>query len=321
MYKNPNVDFFHHDELIKNAEYYEYASSVNPLAAGLITNVAVGVFPHTLHEEGDTRIIPLDLSDKMKCNYPATSPALLANFIRIRSNEMISTSPNATSEVYYVIRGQGHTEIGNKAIPWNTGDYFVLPANFEATHHAETSTAFYWVHDEPLLSYLGVKSDKPKFEPTLYVAETAAEKLYEVEHIPGASSKSRVSVLLANKAFPQTRTITHVLWAMFGVLPANQVQQPHRHQSAAVDFAVECQDGVYTLMGAKLDEKGEIIDPLRVDWKPGSAFVTPPGWWHSHHNASGVQAHVLPLQDAGLHTYLRALDIQFAGSNQEIFIQ
>jgi gentisate 1,2-dioxygenase len=40
--------------------------------------------------------------------------------------------------------------------------------------------------------------------------------------------------------------------------------------------------------------------------------VTPPGWWHSHHNESDEDAIVLPVQDAGLHTYLQTLDIQFA---------
>jgi gentisate 1,2-dioxygenase len=40
-------------------------------------------------------------------------------------------------------------------------------------------------------------------------------------------------------------------------------------------------------------------------------FVTPPGLWHSHHNESGSPAHILPIQDAGLHTYLRTLNILF----------
>jgi gentisate 1,2-dioxygenase len=40
--------------------------------------------------------------------------------------------------------------------------------------------------------------------------------------------------------------------------------------------------------------------------------VTPPGWWHAHHNESGVEAHLLPVQDAGLHTHLRTLDIRFS---------
>ncbi|MGH9009074.1 MAG: cupin domain-containing protein, partial [Acidimicrobiia bacterium] len=54
-----------------------------------------------------------------------------------------------------------------------------------------------------------------------------------------------------------------------------------------------------------------IVDPVRVDWEPGAAFVTPPGMWHSHHNESGQPARILPIQDAGLQTYLRSLDIRF----------
>ena len=42
-----------------------------------------------------------------------------------------------------------------------------------------------------------------------------------------------------------------------------------------------------------------------------SAFVTPPGQWHAHFNESGHPAHLLPVQDAGLQTYMRSLDIHF----------
>jgi hypothetical protein len=47
-----------------------------------------------------------------------------------------------------------------------------------------------------------------------------------------------------------------------------------------------------------LDKDGNIINPKRADWKAGSAFVTPPGYWHSHHNESGAPAHLIPIQDA-----------------------
>lgn len=70
--------------------------------------------------------------------------------------------------------------------------------------------------------------------------------------------------------------------------------------------------GVYTLVGTELDAGGNIVSPQRVDWTPGMAFVTPPGYWHAHFNESGEAAYVIPLQDAGLQTYLRALDIRFA---------
>lgn len=58
------------------------------------------------------------------------------------------------------------------------------------------------------------------------------------------------------------------------------------------------------------------MDPVRVPWEKAGAFVTPPGHWHSHHNDSGAPAYLLPVQDAGLHTYLRTLDIRFAAPGE-----
>jgi len=46
-------------------------------------------------------------------------------------------------------------------------------------------------------------------------------------------------------------------------------------------------------------------------WESSSVFVTPPGWWHSHHNKSNEDAYVFPVQDAGMHINMRTLDIQF----------
>jgi gentisate 1,2-dioxygenase len=119
---------------------------------------------------------------------------------------------------------------------------------------------------------------------------------------------------LGNAATPDTLTVTHTLWAMVGILPPGQVQRPHRHQSVAVDLITACPVGCFTLVGEQIDASGSIVDPVRVDWETGGAFVTPPGLWHSHHNESDVPAHLVPIQDAGLHTYLRSLDIRFSGS-------
>jgi gentisate 1,2-dioxygenase len=57
---------------------------------------------------------------------------------------------------------------------------------------------------------------------------------------------------------------------------------------------------------------GTVKNGIKSPWVTGAVFVTPPGWWHSHHNESGEAAWVLPMQDAGLLTYQRALDIRFA---------
>jgi gentisate 1,2-dioxygenase len=105
---------------------------------------------------------------------------------------------------------------------------------------------------------------------------------------------------------------------MYGIIADGTVQKPHRHQSVALDLILDCQPGCYTLIGTELDGDGNIVEPRRddfeprrADWKAGSAFVTPPGLWHAHYNESGAPAYVIPIQDAGLHTYLRTLDIRF----------
>ncbi len=300
--------------------YYEYGKAANPIGSGLISGVPLADFPHHLHEEGPTRVIPFDLSKELKCTGPATSPALCANFIRILPGEAISTRPNATSELYHVIRGRGRTRIRDGEIAWERGDFFALPAGSEAEHFAEDDAAFYWIHDEPLLTYLGVNAGTPRFRPTLYPSDRARDELHKVEENPEARKKSRVSILLANKNFDQTRTITHVLWAMFGVLPSDTVQLPHRHESVALDYIIECEPGCYSLIGEAIDDRGQIKDARRADWSPGSAFVTPPGLWHSHHNESGSPAHLMPIQDAGLHTYLRTLDIKFFHKDHRSYI-
>jgi len=168
------------------------------------------------------------------------------------------------------------------------------------------------VHDAPLLRYLGVSPSVERFKPTLFEYSKAETKLESIANDPVNSTANRVSVLLANRNFPQTRTVTHTLWAMFGLLPAGKVQYPHRHESVALDFVVDCKPGCYTMIGTELDETGMIKNGVREDWAPGASFVTPPGYWHSHHNESGADAHVLPIQDAALHTYLRTLEITFS---------
>ena len=75
---------------------------------------------------------------------------------------------------------------------------------------------------------------------------------------------------------------------MFGLLPPDQEQRPHRHQSVALDLILDAKPGCYTLLGTRLDERGDIVNPTRVDWEAGGAFVTPPGLWHAHFNESGV---------------------------------
>lgn len=298
--------------LTNGARYFDYRMASNPLSAGgAIAPLNSPWWGRELHESGPTRILALDNSVALGCAGPATSPGLCANFIHINPGDHQATDADATSQLFFVIRGKGSTGIGASTIAWSEGDIFTLPARSPAVHRATTDAALYWVHDAPLLTYLGAEATCQRFSPTLYKGETIRDKLDEIVRDPSSATANRLSVLLGHENFPQTMTITHVIWAMYGRLPVGSVQAPHRHQSVALDLVIECKPGCYTMVGPLLDQDGSIKDGKRFDWIPGSAFITPPGLWHSHHNESGSVAHILPIQDAGLHTYLRTLNILF----------
>jgi len=318
------------EDWTSDARFHEYSTAVDPIGSGAITRVPIAEFPAERHGTAGTRLIPLDLSGALGVPYPATSPALLAAFMVIEPGDRITTSPDATSELYYCLRGSGRTGFERLPVPgdaqgpsmtggtinWGQGDFVALPAGCTCEHVSgpDDRSLLYRVTDAPLLAHLGVTPARARFIPTRYPAAISLARLAEVEAHPDAAHRSRVSILLGTAAQPQTLSVTHTLWAMLGVLPAGRVQLPHRHQSVALDLITDCPPDCYTLLGTQVDDRGEIVDPVRVDWETGGAFVTPPGLWHSHHNGSSRPAHLVPIQDAGLHTYLRSLDIRFTPS-------
>jgi gentisate 1,2-dioxygenase len=300
------------ERLVESARFHDYRYASNPLADGSLPPIPVARFGAELHEQGVTRTVPLDTSGEMICPGPATTPGLCASFIHVCPGDAHVTDADATSQLFFVMRGEGTTSVADAPeFAWQAGDLFTLPARSRGLHVATSDAALYWLHDAPLLRYLGATATDRRFTPTLYRREAIKQALDAVLADPSSATANRLSVLLGNRIFPQTLTITHVVWAMFGILPVGAVQAPHRHQSAAVDLVVDAKPGCYTMVGESLDTEGRIKDGQRVPWEPHSVFVTPPGLWHSHHNESGHPAHILPIQDAGLHTFLRTLDIRF----------
>jgi gentisate 1,2-dioxygenase len=294
-----------------DALYYEYSKAANPLGAGFISGVPLRTLMPETYADGLTRRVPFDLSADLQVEGAATGPGLLASFLRVLPGETLSLEADVTSQVFYVIRGRGRVEQGAHVQTYTAGAFLALPGTEVARVSADEATAMYHVSDAPLLRYLGVRPDKARFTPVYYPAERAEAELRKVAAETGASERNRVSILLGNRRFPQTRTVTHTIWAMFGLLPPGAVQKPHRHQSIALDFIVHAPRGCYTLVGTELNEDGTIHQPTRVDWTTGMAFTTPPGYWHAHFNESSEEGLLIPIQDAGLQTYLRALDIRF----------
>lgn len=286
----------------QHAEFKEYMSAVNPP----MPKIDVVDFPHTLHEDGASRVIPFDLSQQLQTAYPATTPNLMANFIRVCEGTSLLTDAKASSQMFYVIRGKGRTQMQQGTIEWKQGDLFTLPSVPDALHSATEDSSLYWVSDSPLLNYLGVAPAEQRFSPVLYTKERLEAELAAVR--AEGEGRNRTGILLSNPNFPLTMTLTHTLWSLYNVLPKRVVQKPHRHNSIAIDYCVAASENTYTMIGKNIDDEGNIINPIKAKWVAGSVFITPPGWWHSHHNESDEDAIVLPIQDAGLIMNMQILD-------------
>ncbi|MGA7932901.1 MAG: hypothetical protein WCA35_04925 [Kovacikia sp.] len=297
-----------HFNWTENALFYEYVSSVNPH----LPEVPCLIYSSEIHQQGATRIIPFDLSNQLGNDSPATTPNLSASYVKICTGESISTEANATAQLFYVIRGAGSAETEYGVLPWSEGDVFTLPASSIVTHSASADSALYWVNDSPLLTYLGAKPANPKFKPALYTRDQIMTELEKIDHQPGARQRNRDAIILGNPGVLQIKSMTPTLWAAVVFVAPGEVQKPHRHNSVAVDIVIASAPGSYTLLGDRIDEYGDIINPQRVDWEAGAAFVTPPALWHGHYNESSQPAIVMAAQDAGFYEYMRTLDIKFS---------
>ena len=156
---------------------FDYRQAANPIRRGLTEPIPQARWGADLHRTGPSAVLPLDLSAALGCASPATSPALCANFVRILAGESLVVGANATSSLFYVLQGDGHCQRAASTIApavsqsWSRGDLFVLPAGADPELSAAADSVLYWVHDAPLLQFLGVSTNAARFEFTHYPAD------------------------------------------------------------------------------------------------------------------------------------------------------
>jgi hypothetical protein len=292
---------------------YEYETNVNPLLKSV---------PITTKNIMDCHygINFIDFSELYNVKYKATTPNLLASFIKVKPNShylfLTQGYTNASSHLFYIMKGKcniinNEEKDENDSFYLDEGDLFVSPCFKAITimNTGKTDLYIYYINDSPLLNYLGAVSSKQIFKASIYTEEFLLINLEEKSN----PKNNRKGILLSNDDTEKigVNTITPVLWSLYNELPPNTCQKPHKHNSVALDLCILCSDteNIYTLIGDELDEDGNIINPKKVYWKEGSMFITPPGLWHSHNNDGDTYAYILPIQDAGLLLYQRILGI------------
>ena len=254
------------------------------------------------------------------------TPNLKATYISVnKDNSRDHDCENASSNIFYVLYGRGYSlfQTGGKEykLDWKEGDIFTIPyVKGKVSHLCESEyIGLFYASDKPLMDYLKCMPCSPRFTPLVYKKDDMLKEINKFNNEEGAEYRNRNGVLLTNSEMikEELYTITHTMWSLMNSIGPNSIQKPHRHNSIAIDLCVDVskeaeeKEQVYTLMSENLNDRNELIDPIKMVWKKGCTFTTPPGWWHSHHNESNNAAWVFPVQDAGLHTNMRTLDIRF----------
>ena len=255
-------------------------------------------------------ITNINFSDLYNVDYDCTTPNLLASFIRI--NDKIEMNKNsASSNLFFIINSSCEFIIDDIIYFSNAGEILVTPCFnlLEIINLGTEELQIYYVNDSPIVNYLGCSPIKKIFNTSKYTKKFLLTNLDNLSN----PKNNRKGILLSNKDTEKigTNTITPVLWALYNELPPNTVQRPHKHNSVALDFCISCSDSenIYTLVGNELDDNGNIVNPIKINWKQSEMFITPPGLWHSHNNTGNTFAYILPIQDAGILLYQRILGI------------
>ena len=77
----------------------------------------------------------------------------------------------------------------------------VLPAGPDPLLEACRTSVLYWVHDAPLLRYLGVKPSGARFRPCHYPASRLDRELHHLMEDPGSARSNRLSLSWAMPIF------------------------------------------------------------------------------------------------------------------------
>ncbi len=253
-----------------------------------------------------TAVIPLDRSGVLGLPFPATTPLMLAGYIRVRAGERLEMTPRATGEIYVVLRGSGRTRKADDEIAWEEGDIFCLPGGEAATAHEAThgeGAVLYCVSDEPTLRFAGAGAPKPgeeAIETVLYrraVTEGRLRELQVWELPPDAPGRA---LNLTSAAMDCQKTCLPSLTLTFNLVPPGDRQRPHRHNAAALVLVLR-QGDCHSVIGGE-----------RLDWREGTVVLTPAGAVHSHENGTdGPWALALIVQDGGFQYHARTMGFGF----------
>ncbi len=250
-----------------------------------------------------TGAVACDIAHRLASPVPASTPLLLARYLRVRAGETLRLATAATAEIYYVIHGSGETRNRDDCIAWGTGDILCLPGGAESLHAAESDSVLWAVTNEPEAAFhrlAPVAAGPASLEALHFPAAEIAGRLDALRKAPDSPDASGKVIVFAAEPFEKMLSLTPSMTLALNTMEPGRAQRAHRHNSVAVTLNIACK-GCYSM-----------IDGKRIDWQPFAAMVTPPADVHSHHNDGDKTMTCLIVQDGGLHYHCRTMDFRYA---------
>lgn len=255
---------------------------------------------------GPSGFIALDQRDALQTPFAATTPLLLAGFIRIRPGDQVSRRSKASGEIYSVVRGAGFTRWGGETLEWRAGDIFCLPGGVARSHSASAADdcVLYVVTDEPALAFAHVMPAAPEAAPIAPVHYPAPLIAAQVDALSrrqmGPDTAGRALFLTSDRMLRERTCLPSLTLTLNVVLPGER-QRPHKHNAAAIVFVTK-QGSVRSRIGGR-----------SFPWTQNAVLITPPNAVHSHENDGRETAIALIVQDGGLHYHCRTMGFAYAG--------
>ena len=254
-------------------------------------------------ESTPTSLIDLDLGEQLGFDYPATTPFLLARYLRVRAGESLSTELISSGEIHYVIQGSGESSNRDDRIIWRPGDVFCFPGGVKTVHKAIGQNAvLLQFTDEPLYSFTHAQpaaEGKAVIETVHHLGEDIDDQLVKIYESDKSANASGMAVQLISQATQHLGTCLPSIALAVNSLAGGKSQRPHVHNAVALTLCIQGAD-CYSL-----------IDGERIDWQPDTVMVTPPTAVHSHHNVGDKMMKCLIAQDGGLYYHARTVGFSF----------
>ena len=247
-------------------------------------------------------LIPLDISQALGTNFPATTPSILARYVTLRAGERLSHTFIASGEVYYVLEGNGSSTNGTDRIAWGAGDVFCFPGGGETTHDGDVASILFCVTNEPLLAFDNLQAPAPGQARTQSVHWPHAEierHLRRLYKRGKTEQTTGVAITFSSPAMAPSKNTLPMINTAINTLESGGDQRPHRHNGAAITLAIEG-EGIHSM-----------IEGEEIPWVTGAAQITPAAELHSHHNRGNRRMRSFVVQDEGLHFYLRTPGFSF----------